>query len=96
MIEEVAGRGGMAVVYRARDPQLERTVALKVIAPLLRGRAVVPRALRARVAHRGEHRPPGVIPVYGAGEEGGRLYIAMRYVEGGDLLRGCRTAAPCR
>jgi class 3 adenylate cyclase len=85
VIEGVAGRGGMATVYRARDPQLERLVALKVIAPLLandlsfRARFVRESRIAASIDH------PGVIPVYGAGEDDGRLYIAMRYVDGGDL-----------
>ena len=85
VIEGIAGRGGMAAVYRARDPQLERAVALKVIAPLLaddlsfRARFVRESRIAANIDH------PSVIPVYAAGEENGRLYIAMRYVEGGDL-----------
>ena len=86
-IETVAGRGGMGVVYRARDAELDRPVAVKVIAPDLasdpgfRARFVREARVTAQLDH------PNVIPVYGAGEDDGRLYIAMRWVEGTDLGR---------
>src|SRR4051794_36850274 len=84
-IESVAGRGGMGVVYRARQLRPDRVVALKVIVPELAGDA----DFRARfdreseLAASIEH--PNVIPVYEVGEEGGALFIVMRYVEGTDL-----------
>jgi serine/threonine protein kinase len=81
LLEELAGVGGMAVVYRARDERLGRVVALK----LLTGDEVV-RQRFAREAHAVaavDH--PHIIPVYEAGESGGVLYIAMRYVPGDDL-----------
>ena len=85
VIEAVAGRGGMGVVYRARQQRPDRVVALKVIAPDLAHDA----AFRARferessIAAQIEH--PNVIPVYAIGEADGVLYIAMRFVEGTDL-----------
>lgn len=84
-IEDVAGRGGMGVVYRARDRALERTVALKVITPELAADSRFrERFLReVRLAASLEH--PHILPVYGAGKEDGQLYLAMRYVEGDDL-----------
>jgi DNA-binding NarL/FixJ family response regulator len=84
-IEEIAGRGGMGLVYRARQRRPDRTVALKIIVPELGANS----AFRARferesnVAAQIEH--PNVIPVYEVGEEEGLLYIAMRFVEGVDL-----------
>jgi hypothetical protein len=86
-IEAVAARGGMGVVYRARDPELDRIVALKVIAPELAAEdGFRVRFVReARVTAQLDH--PNVIPVYDAGDDGGRLYIAMRWVEGTDLGR---------
>ena len=82
VIEEVAGIGGMGVVYRAHDPELGRTVAVKLIAPDL---AALPhfRALfrtETQAAAALEH--PHVLPVHRAGEDAGRPYLAMRYVEG--------------
>jgi hypothetical protein len=93
-IESVAGRGGMGVVYRARDIELERTVALKVIAPeLARDAGFRARFVReARVTAQLDH--PNVIPVLDAGEDGGRLYIAMRWVEGTDLGRLIHESGP--
>src|SRR4051812_26543402 len=86
-IEAVAGRGGMGVVYRARDAELDRVLALKVIAPdLARENGFRARFVReARVTAQLDH--PNVIPVYDAGDDDGRLYIAMRWVEGTDLGR---------
>ncbi|MFC8513109.1 serine/threonine-protein kinase [Streptomyces sp. NPDC057257] len=84
-IEREIGRGGMAVVYRARDLRLERTVALKLLAPELARNDT----FRLRFTHESraaaaiDH--PHIVPVYEAGETDGVLYIAMRYVEGSDL-----------
>lgn len=81
----VAGRGGMGVVYEAQQLDLERPVALKLIAtPLARDEAFRERFVReSRAAAAIDH--PNVIPVYSAGEDGGRLYLAMRFVDGEDL-----------
>ncbi|WP_063742167.1 protein kinase domain-containing protein [Streptomyces yerevanensis] len=84
-IESYIARGGMAVVYLARDLSLGRPVALKLLAPELtshanfRARFVQESELAASVDH------PNILPIYGAGEADGVLYIAMRYVDGGDL-----------
>ncbi len=84
-IEDVAGRGGMGVVYRATQLALDRTVALKVIAPgLLEDQTMRARFVReSKVAASIDH--PNVIPIYYAGEERGIAYIAMRYVGGDDI-----------
>jgi YVTN family beta-propeller protein len=84
-IESMVGRGGMGVVYRALQLNLERIVALKVIAPeLLDDEDVRRRFLaEARAAAGVDH--PNVIPVHEAGDEGGLAYIAMRFVAGSDL-----------
>src|SRR3954462_9766163 len=93
-IESVAGRGGMGVVYRATQLALDRTVALKVIAPgLLEDQAVRNRFVReSKVAASIEH--PNVIPIYYAGEEQGIAYIAMRYVPGDDIRSLVRREGP--
>src|ERR1700712_5322794 len=81
----VAGRGGMGGVYRAEQLDLQRPVALKLIAtPLARDEAFRERFVReSRAAAAIDH--PNVIPVYSAGEDDGRLYLAMRFVDGEDL-----------
>ena len=75
----------MGVVYRAVQLALDRTVALKVIAPgLLDDRTIRARFVReSKVAASIDH--PNVIPIYYAGEEDGVAYIAMRYVPGDDI-----------
>jgi serine/threonine-protein kinase len=84
-IEGEIGRGGMAVVYRARDLRLDRTVALKLLAPELARNDTFRRRFthESRVAAAIDH--PHIVPVFEAGETDGVLYIAMRYVAGSDL-----------
>src|SRR6187200_3640667 len=93
-IEMVAGRGGMGVVYRATQLALDRTVALKVIAPgLIEDDGMRKRFVReSKVAASIDH--PNVIPIYYAGEEDGVAYIAMRYVAGDDLRSLVRREGP--
>ncbi len=79
------GHGGMGVVHRARDTDLNREIALKLISPALAGdhdfRARFEAEARAAAAV--DH--PNVLPVFEAGEDDGELYLAMRLVEGTDL-----------
>jgi len=84
-VEEVIGRGGMGVVYRAEHLRLGRKVALKVVAPqIAREPKFRERFLReSRTAGSLDH--PNVVPIYDAGEADGVLYIAMRFVDGVDL-----------
>jgi hypothetical protein len=91
-IEAVAGRGGMGVVYRATQLALSRRVALKVVAPEgVADRDFTERFGReVRMAASIDH--PNIVPVYGAGEEAGRLYLVMRYVDGTDLQALVRRA----
>ncbi len=83
-IEQLIGRGGMAVVYRATDVRLDRTVALKILNPeLARDDSFRQRFIReSRAGAAVDH--PHVIPVFEAGEAENVLFIAMRYVAGLD------------
>ena len=89
----------MGLVYRAYDLRLKRRVALKFVAPELalderfRSRFLRESELAASLDH------PNVVPIYDAGEANGRLYLAMRYVEGTDLralLHDSGTLEPAR
>ena len=93
-LERRLGGGGMAVVYLARDERLDRPVALKVLAPVLaEDEAFRKRFIReSRAAAAVED--PHIIPVFEAGEAGGMLYIAMRYVPGGDVRTMVRRDGP--
>src|SRR2546425_1847830 len=93
-IESVIGRGGMGVVYLAEQLRLSRRVALKVLPPELaederfRDRFIHESKLAASLDN------PHIVDVYDAGEAGGVLYLAMRYVSGNDLKSVIRDDGP--
>ena len=79
------GRGGMGIVYKAKDSVLDRIVALKVLPDTLKEN---PQALKnflreAKSAARLNH--PNIVTVYDAGQQDGAFYIAMEYVDGNTL-----------
>ncbi|HVO55811.1 MAG TPA: serine/threonine-protein kinase [Solirubrobacterales bacterium] len=84
-IVEVAGAGGMGVVYKARQQSLDRDVALKVIReeiasePEYRERFLREAKLAASVDH------PHVVTVYDVDDDDGRLYLVMQWIDGHDL-----------
>ena len=93
-LEERIGEGGMATVFRAYDGRLGRYVALKILAPALASdetfRQRFVRESRAAAAVDEPH----IIPVFEAGESGDVLFIAMRYVRGGDVRSLIRGSGP--
>jgi serine/threonine protein kinase len=94
LVERVLGRGSTGTVYLARDPGLDRRVALKTLAlgpadaPELRLR------FRREAQAAGGLRHPGIVTVYDVGEDAGQPYIAMEYVEGIDLERVIQRREP--
>jgi predicted ATPase/DNA-binding CsgD family transcriptional regulator len=94
LLEEQIGAGGMAVVFRARDERLDRPVALKLLAPALAAdEAFRHRFLRESLAAAAVD-DPHIIPVYEAGDAGGVLFLAMRYVSSGDIRSQLRREGP--
>ncbi|MET7684948.1 serine/threonine-protein kinase [Streptomyces sp. NPDC005423] len=93
-LDREIGRGGMAVVYRAQDLRLDRTVALKLLAPELARNDTFRKRFthESRVAAAIDH--PHIVPVFEAGETDGVLYIAMRYVAGSDLRHLLDSSGP--
>lgn len=86
-VEGVVGQGGMGVVYEATQLSLDRTIALKLLAPELSDDP----AFRMRFRREGRTQAgldhPHIIPVYEAGESPDGLFLAMRLVRGPDLKR---------
>src|SRR5882724_9468665 len=85
VIECRLGSGGMGEVYRARDEQLQRTVAIKVLLRTQTGEG--DRRARflqeARAASALNH--PNIVTIYGVGTEEGRDYLVMEYISGKSL-----------
>jgi serine/threonine-protein kinase len=85
-IVEMIGQGGMGVVYKAIDKEINRIVALKMIRPeLSRDPAILDQFKRELILAR-EISHEHVIRIHDIGEEGGIRYISMKYVDGTNLL----------
>ena len=83
-VQRLVGAGGMGVVYAAHDPQLDRTVALKLLQPMTSGERARERLQReAQAMARLQH--PNVVGVFETGIHGDQVFVAMEYVEGGTL-----------
>ena len=80
------GRGGMGVVYRARDPLLNREVAVKLLATTELTAEIEERFQReAQIVAQMDH--PGIVPIYDVGRHDGSLFFVMPLVEGTNLRR---------
>ena len=93
-LEEQIGVGGTAVVFRARDERLDRQVALKILAPGLAADEGFRRRFIREAKAAAAVDDPHIIPVFETGEVAGALFIAMRYVPGGDARSLIRRAGP--
>ena len=93
-IERELGRGGMGVVYLAREVRLDRPVALKLLPPVLAAQAGLrDRFLReARMAAKLSH--PNIIPIHAVDEVGDFVFFAMAFVEGETLTDRVRRRGP--
>ena len=84
-IQAEIGRGGMGVVYLAEQDSPRRKVALKILAPQLAADPAFRERFQRETDAAASIEHPNVVPIYGAGESDGQLYLAMRYIEGTDL-----------
>jgi tRNA A-37 threonylcarbamoyl transferase component Bud32 len=89
-ILEVIGRGGMGIVYKARQRQLDRIVALKILPPeISRDASFSERFAReARALAKLNH--PNIVSIYDSGQSGGLFYFLMEYVDGTNLRQALR------
>src|SRR5690349_7849235 len=84
-IVRLLGRGGMGEVYLAEHVRLGREVAVKVLAASLADVEEFRERFLRESQHAARLHHPNIVTVYDAGEENGRAFISMRYVEGTDL-----------
>src|SRR5262245_45584129 len=93
-ILDAVGRGGMGLVYKARDRELDELVALKVLLPSLVGSLQVTERFRheIKLARRVAH--PNVCRIFEYGRDGGRAYIVMEFVDGTDFRELLRAHGP--
>ena len=84
-LQGLIGRGGMGIVFKAREVALEREVALKVLAfdPVMNHDAFTRFEREARLAARLDH--PNIVPIFSVGQGEGAAYYTMRFVRGGSL-----------
>jgi WD40 repeat protein len=93
LLAEIA-RGGMGVVYRARQVRLRREVALKMISPGGRSPAEVEHFLHTEATAVASLDHPNIVPIYEAGTHAGRPFFSMKLIDGTDLPRWMREATP--
>ena len=93
-IDNELGRGGMGIVYRARDKRLKRVVAIKLLPPELAFRSEIrSRFLReaetsAALSH------PNIVPIYSVDEKDGLVYFVMQFVDGDNLGKRIKDTGP--
>lgn len=93
-LDKEIGRGGMGIVFKARDRRLKRTVAVKLLPPELAFRSEIrSRFLReAETAAQLSH--PNIVPIYSVDEKGGLVFFVMGFVDGGNLAKRIHDGGP--
>src|SRR5204862_4685452 len=95
-VQGEVGRGGMGVVYAARDPRLDRKVALKVLLPEFAADPAYELKFLGEARSAAKFSHPNIVTVYEAGRFRGRLFMAMEFVQGQPLetIVHARTVLP--
>src|ERR1700722_10619672 len=93
-LTHLIARGGMAQVYRARDRQLDRPVALKVLFPELSATRAFAERFRPEAQAAANLSHPNIVPVFDWGEDDGAFYIVMEFIDGRPLSAVLRDPEP--
>jgi tRNA A-37 threonylcarbamoyl transferase component Bud32 len=93
-LDREIGRGGMGIVYLAREVRLARPVAIKVLPPALAARPELREAFLREAQTAAALTHPNIVPVYAVGERGGFVYIVMAFVQGTTLGERIRQRGP--
>ncbi len=93
-LEGEIGRGGMGVVYRARDEQLKRRVAIKVLPPELAFQQDIRERFKREAQTAGGLLHPHIVPIYSVGEAQGLVYFVMGYVDGESVAGRVKRKGP--
>src|SRR6266852_5632940 len=96
-IQDKLGEGGMAEVYKAYDPRLQRDVAIKVVLPQIAEQAGFRQRFEQEIRLSAQLEHHNIVRVYDVGESDNLTYLVMQYVGGGtlgDQLRGGRPLEP--
>jgi predicted Ser/Thr protein kinase len=96
-VKRVIGKGGMGIVYLARDRRIERLVAIKTLPPHLAADESMRQRFLRETRTAGAMSHPNVVPIYGADDVDGHVFFVMGYVDGDSLaarIRGMGRLAP--
>jgi serine/threonine protein kinase len=86
-LEDEIGRGGMGIVYRARDRRLKRTVAVKLLPPELAYRSDIRSRFLREAETSAQLNHPNIVPIFSVGEDARVVYFIMAFVEGDNLAK---------
>ena len=86
-LDQEIGRGGMGVVYRAKDRRLKRTVAIKVLPPELAFRSEIKTRFLREAETAAQLNHPNIVDIYAVDEAEGIVFFVMAYITGDNLAK---------
>ena len=86
-LDRELGRGGMGIVYRARDRRLKRTVAIKLLPPEFAFRSDIRSRFLREAETAAQLRHPNIVPIYAVDEREGLVYFVMACIDGDNLAK---------
>ena len=89
-VKRIIGRGGMGIVYLARDRRIERLVAIKTLPPQLAADELMRQRFLRETRTAGAMSHPNVVPIHGADEVDGHVFFVMGFVDGDSLAAQIR------